>query len=102
MCKALQLQRSTYYYEAKERVKKDDITSEVIEIFKASRQNYGTRKSKVVLKKRGHMYPDEDMLIDEALEMFEIQRSLSMNGCQYDDTVVEATFKCIKTVGGSG
>jgi putative transposase len=53
MCKVLQLQRSTYYYEAKERAKEDDITSDVIEIFQASRQNYGTRKIKVELKKRG-------------------------------------------------
>lgn len=29
------------------------MTSGVIEIFHASRQNYGTRKSKVELKKRG-------------------------------------------------
>ena len=53
MCKVLQLPRSTYYYEVKERVSEDDITSEVIEIFQASRQNYGTRKIKFELKKRG-------------------------------------------------
>ncbi|AGK52369.1 transposase (06) [Bacillus sp. 1NLA3E] len=52
MCKVLQLPRSTYYYEAKVRVKEDDITSEVIDIFHASRQNYGTHKIKVELKKR--------------------------------------------------
>src|SRR5213080_1379506 len=53
MCKVLQLPRSTYYYEAKERAAVDDITSNVIDIFQASRQNYGTRKIKVELKKRG-------------------------------------------------
>jgi putative transposase len=53
MCKVLQLNRSTYYYEVKERAKVDDITSDVIDIFQASRQNYGTRKIKVELKKRG-------------------------------------------------
>ncbi len=53
MCKVLQLPRSTYYYEVKERVNEDDVTSEVKEIFQASRQNYGTRKIKVELKKRG-------------------------------------------------
>ena len=53
MCKVLQIPRSTYYYEAKERASEDDITSNVIDIFQASRQNYGTRKIKVELKKRG-------------------------------------------------
>lgn len=213
MCKVLQLPRSTYYYEAQERVKEDDITSEVIEIFQASRQNYGTRKIKVELRKRGHIVSrrrirrimqeqglvsrytvaqfkpqvkscneskqknelnrqfnqDEEMsvvvsdltyvrvdqkwhyvcvfvdlfnreivgystgpnkdallvyralasikvglhkikmfhtdrgnefknkLIDDALETFGIQRSLSMKGCPYDNAVAEATFKSIKT-----
>lgn len=53
MCRALQIPRSTYYYEARERAAEDNVTSEVIEIFHASRQNYGTRKIKVELKKRG-------------------------------------------------
>ena len=54
MCKVLQIQRSTYYYEAKERASEDDLTSTIIEIFQNSRQNYGTRKVKVELKKLGH------------------------------------------------
>ncbi len=53
MCKVLQLPRSTYYYEAKERKNEDDITLDIIEIFHQSRQNYGTRKIKHELKKRG-------------------------------------------------
>lgn len=51
MCKVLQLPRATYYYEVKERVSEDDIISDIIEIFQTSRQNYGTRKIKVELKK---------------------------------------------------
>jgi putative transposase len=54
MCKVLQIQRSTYYYEAKERKSEDDVTSAIIEIFRQSRENYGTRKMKVELKKQGH------------------------------------------------
>ena len=54
MCKVLQIQRSTYYYEAKERASEDDLASTIIEIFQNSRQNYGTRKIKVELKKLGH------------------------------------------------
>jgi len=52
MCKVLQIPRSTYYYEARERATEDNITSDVIDIFHTSRQNYGTRKIKVELKKR--------------------------------------------------
>ncbi|MDQ0274002.1 transposase InsO family protein [Cytobacillus purgationiresistens] len=36
-------------------------------------------------------------LIDNALKTFNIQRSLSMKGCPYDNAVAEATFKIIKT-----
>ncbi|MEJ9152475.1 IS3 family transposase, partial [Bacillus smithii] len=54
MCDVLQLSRSTYYYEAKEQVnKEDELTAAILEIFKKSRQNYGTRKIKYELKKLG-------------------------------------------------
>ena len=36
-------------------------------------------------------------IIDEALETFNIKRSLRMKGCPYDNAVAEATFKIIKT-----
>lgn len=36
-------------------------------------------------------------LIDETLEAFDIERSLSMKGCPYDNAVAEATYKIIKT-----
>ncbi|ODJ52100.1 transposase [Brochothrix thermosphacta DSM 20171 = FSL F6-1036] len=39
----------------------------------------------------------DNRLIDEALETFNIQRSLSMKGCPYDNAVAEATFKVFKT-----
>lgn len=35
--------------------------------------------------------------IDDALEAFQIERSLSMKGCPYDNAVAEATFKIFKT-----
>ena len=53
MCSVLNIPRSTYYYEAKQRPKQDPLTLDVIEIFHSSRQNYGTRKIKVELTKRG-------------------------------------------------
>lgn len=35
--------------------------------------------------------------MDELLETFEIGRSLSMQGCPYDNAVSEATYKIMKT-----
>lgn len=39
----------------------------------------------------------DNKLISECLETFDIQRSLSMKGCPYDNAVAEATFKVFKT-----
>ena len=36
-------------------------------------------------------------MIEELLETFNIERSLSHKGCPYDNAVAEATFKIIKT-----
>lgn len=54
MCKVLQISRSTYYYEAKQRPSESKLVENVIDIFKSSRNNYGTRKIKVELSKRGY------------------------------------------------
>ena len=55
MCKVLQVNRSTYYYESKTEEFIDEISPKVIDIFMASRNNYGTRKIKVELKKAGYI-----------------------------------------------
>ncbi len=55
MCKVLQVNRSTYYYESQVKEITDEITLKVLEIFKASRNNYGTRKIKVELKKADYI-----------------------------------------------
>ncbi|OXS52275.1 hypothetical protein B1A99_02815 [Cohnella sp. CIP 111063] len=39
----------------------------------------------------------DNKLISEALETFEIKRSLSNKGCPHDNAVAEATFKIFKT-----
>lgn len=44
---------------------------------------------------RGNEFKNK--LIDETLETFCIERSLSMKGCPYDNAVAEATYKIIKT-----
>ena len=61
MCKVLQLPRSTYYYESKERNSEDDVTSDIINIFHASRQNYGTRKIKVELKNLERLFLEGEL-----------------------------------------
>ncbi|MEK4936036.1 IS3 family transposase [Bacillus sp. FSL K6-0042] len=56
MCNVLQLSRATYYYEAKQAQDTvDELSPLVKEIFRESRQNYGTRKIKVELKKVGYV-----------------------------------------------
>jgi len=44
---------------------------------------------------RGNEFKNQ--IIDQTLETFSIDRSLSMKGCPYDNAVAEATFKIIKT-----
>ena len=56
MCNVLQLSRATYYYEAKQAQDTvDELSPLVKEIFRESRQNYGTRKIKVELQKLGYV-----------------------------------------------
>jgi len=52
MCRVLKIARSTLYY--KENPRKIDVTLEnaVIDEFRKSRNNYGTRKLKVMLSRR--------------------------------------------------
>jgi putative transposase len=53
MCRVLQVNRSTYYYEAKQKADESDLTDDIKDIFRASRNNYGTRKIKHELKTLG-------------------------------------------------
>ena len=53
MCRVLQVNRSTYYYEAKQRPDETGLSTEITEIFKTSRNNYGTRKIKKELMRTG-------------------------------------------------
>lgn len=53
MCRVLQVNRSTYYYEEKPKPDEAELSSEIAEIFKVSRNNYGTRKIKQELMKTG-------------------------------------------------
>lgn len=53
MCEVLGIARITYYYESKKEPKDESLNKKIITIFKESRNNYGTRKSKVELEKKG-------------------------------------------------
>ncbi|NLB22852.1 MAG: IS3 family transposase [Clostridiales bacterium] len=53
MCQVLGISRSSYYYEAKKKASEADLEKAVIEEFTKSRNNYGTRKLKIELAKRG-------------------------------------------------
>jgi len=53
MCRVLKIPRSVYYYESRKKDKEDGLKPEVIEIFKSSRSNYGTRKMKAELRRKG-------------------------------------------------
>lgn len=46
MCRVLQISRSSYYYETKRREDESKLTEVIKEIFRKSRNNYGTRKIK--------------------------------------------------------
>lgn len=54
MCKVLQLSRSTYYYEAKQKGNENILEAPIMKIFKDSRSNYGARKIKIELEKEGY------------------------------------------------
>lgn len=53
MCDVPGIPKSTFYYTSKKTAEPDPIINDVIEIFKSSRRNYGTRKIKYELKDLG-------------------------------------------------
>ncbi|HED0876551.1 TPA: IS3 family transposase, partial [Campylobacter jejuni] len=56
---------------------------------------YNLKSLKLFHTDRGKEFKNQD--IDEILETFKIERSLSEKGTPYDNAVAEATFKTIKT-----
>lgn len=53
--KVLNIPRSSYYYEARQKTQEDNLAAEIREIYRQSRNNYGTRKIKVELSKKDLM-----------------------------------------------
>lgn len=56
---------------------------------------YDLNKINIFHTDRGNEFKNK--LIDEVMETFKIQRSLSKKGCPYDNAVAEATYKIVKT-----
>jgi transposase InsO family protein len=52
MCEVLQISRSSYYYEARQPKDESELVAAIVEIFRRSRNNYGTRKIKQELQAR--------------------------------------------------
>lgn len=55
MCSVLKISRATYYYEAKEKPNESSLIQSIKEIFRLSRNNYGTRKIRKELAKEGNI-----------------------------------------------
>ena len=51
MCKVLKISRGIIYYKHKGKKKKTDLENKIIQIFKDSKNNYGSRKIKIELLK---------------------------------------------------
>lgn len=65
----------------------------VYQVFMNSSVNL--KKIKIFHTYKGNEFKNK--IIDEVLDIFEIERSLSKKGCPYDNAVAEASYKIIKT-----
>ncbi|BET39378.1 hypothetical protein SAP269_19670 [Spiroplasma ixodetis] len=64
MCRFLKFSKSTYYFNFKkkeDKIKNNMYDEAVISAFKENKEAYGTRRLKVVLKKRKLIYQDEKL-----------------------------------------
>ena len=60
MCRKLRVSRNLVYYKKKGRKIDSELENAVIEIFRKSRNNYGSRKIKIELKKEYHSFTQEN------------------------------------------
>ena len=85
MCKALKVSRALVYYQRKNKRKDKKLEEEIIRIFKKSRNNYGSRKIKVELKKIGYQ-----------VSLRKIRTLMKLNGLVSNYTIKQ--FKIHKSV----
>ena len=95
MCCVLKISRSTYYYHAIPKRDEAVLIDRIIEIFKASRNNYGARKIKVELAKLGlsvsrrrirRIMKSQSLVSNYTKAQFKIHRS-SCNESETDNIV---------------
>ena len=99
MCKFLNFSRGTYYYQAKEVIYDSQLENQIIQIFKDSRNNYGTRKIKkallgigLIASRRliGRTMKKYGLVSNYTVAQFKVQRSDVHN--DKVDNVVNQTF----------
>ena len=71
--------------------------NKVANLFHRAFTNVKTRLDNIVLFHTDRANEFKNKIIEDVLETFKIKRSLSMEGCPYDNAVAEATFKAFKT-----
>lgn len=76
MCKVLKISRSIIYYKRKNKRKDVELENKIIEIFKASKNNYGSRKIKNELEKDGYK-----------ISLRRIRKYMALNGLVSNYTV---------------
>lgn len=84
MCKILKISRASVYYQAKPRKDDEELVETIKEVFKASRNNYGTRKIKVELSKRrftvsrrriGRIMADVGLVSNYTVKQYKVSKS---------------------------
>jgi len=93
MCKYLNISRSLIYYELKNKPNETELEKAIIKEFKASKNNYGTRKLKIELakskdkiivsrRKIGKIMAKHGLVSNYTIKQFKVHRST----CNEDNT----------------
>ena len=91
MCRFLGIPRSLVYYKKKQRQKNSTLENKVIEKFRGSRNNYGTRKTQVELNKEkivasrhkiGEIMGKYELVSSYTIKQYKVHRT----SCNNDNT----------------
>lgn len=89
MCRFLKISRSLIYYELKNKSNETELENAIIRKFKASKNNYGTRKLKIELaksenkiivsrRKIGKIMAKYGLVSNYTIKQFKVHKSTSM------------------------
>jgi transposase InsO family protein len=96
MCKVLEIPRSTFYYKETEKIVDTKLENVVVEEFRKSRNNYGTRKLRIILKRRGFVVSRRrigkimakyELISNYTLRQFKKQKSDAINNDEVANVV---------------